>query len=127
MKMTSVSLGNDLYARLTTDRSGQQNPTLGDLVTVTGAVFLPSDENLHLHESLRFGERVLVGGHPLHQLWGYRDEKYPGVRVMQKNFSAKTWFLAEMMAKLWCREQIEPLTLALAARRRALEDAEVGV
>jgi len=70
MRLISVKLGNDLHARLTTDRLGQQKPILGDLVTVTGAVCLPADENLQLHESLRFGERVLIGGHPLHSMWG---------------------------------------------------------
>jgi hypothetical protein len=121
---TKAPLSGAFY---TITRVGQQSIDEGDMVIVRAQLHLPAVTEYHdsvIRPDLRFEKRLKLGldyEYPLSRLWGSyaKDSRYS-----INDFVESTWELAFQAAKATCEGEIAKLEAALAARAKALVDAE---
>jgi hypothetical protein len=121
-KTQIIELAPDIKAKYTIARAGQQPPKEGDGVVVEAALYLPAEET-YLDSRIQFGHRVEVAGSTLHCYWGVASKK-EDFRYCTREFVAARWSEAFAQAEAWARGELQKLADALAARARALQEAE---
>ncbi len=116
--------------KITIERAGQQQMSVGDMVIVKGTICLPSNGSGNesftsgsLLDSLRFGDRVKIFGHGLNVKWGSYDHKTKDM-YDSRTWQATTWKEAFEEIEKECFGEVQKLRNALDARQKALEDAE---
>ena len=122
----SIALGDEINAKISVSRLGQERPHVGDKVVVGLMIGLPIRKYPGLDPSLCFRDRVLVLGMPLTELWGRSLADFPGYRWNNVSIevSATTWKKAFLFAQEKAVEIMKPLIDALEARKQALKNAE---
>jgi hypothetical protein len=120
-KTYMVELAPGIKAKYVLQRVGQQPPAKGDGVVVEATILLPARSGLLLPEIL-FEHRVKVAGAGLYSTWG--AEHSADYRYTAQTFTSSKWTQAFADAEAWARGELQRLADALAARAKALEDAE---
>lgn len=106
------------------ERRGQQPPDQGDNVVVRAQIHVPA-EGASIASNLRFGNRLNLGGWPLHSYWGASDNN-TNSRYVYFDFVSQYWADAFETAARWAEAEIQRLEDALQARAKALAAAEDG-
>ena len=120
-KTYTIELAPGIKAKYCLKRLGQQPPHKGDGVMVEAMIMLPAKDQQLLPE-IQFESRVELGGSSLYSVWGapYSDD----FRYCARTFVAPKWSQAFAEAETWARGELQKLADALAARARALQEAE---
>jgi len=120
-KTHTVELAPGIKAKYVLERVGQQPPHEGDGVVVKATIMLPARSQLLLPE-IQFDRRLEIAGAPLYCGWGFTHSV--DYRCMSETFISAKWAEAFANAEAWARGELQKLALALAARAKALEEAE---
>ena len=120
-KTYTVELAPGIKAKYSLKRLGQEPPHSGDGVVVEATILLPARSQLLLDE-IQFDTRLRIAGAPLYCGWGFTHSN--DYRCMSETFTAAKWSQAFTEAETWARAELQKLADALAARARALQEAE---
>jgi hypothetical protein len=120
-KSYTVELAPGIKAKYVLERVGQQAPAKGDGVVVEATIMLPARDQLLIPE-IRFEHRLKLAESSLYAMWG--GPHSADWRHTAKTFTATKWSQAFAEAEAWARGELQKLADALAARARALQEAE---
>lgn len=112
----------------TIERAGQEDPFSGNKIKVKGTILLPTEneegrDRKSLKSNLLFKEKVKVLGRGLFSNWG-DGFNFNGYRDKSFSKKASKWSEAFKEAQEYAEKELQKLEDALAARAKALEDAE---